>query len=67
MTKKIKSITYDLGGYDESKPNNNVVETIYYTTSELAELNEAEAKAKTKADLLAKLGITAEEAFLLLS
>ena len=31
------------------------------------ELNEAEAKATAKADLLAKLGITAEEAALLLS
>ena len=67
MTKKIKSITYDLGGYDESKPNNNVVETIYYTTSELAELNEAEAKATAKTALLDRLGITAEEAVLLLS
>ena len=35
--------------------------------AQLAKQNKAEAKATAKADLLAKLGITAEEAKLLLS
>jgi len=78
MTKKIKTIVYGLGGFDEAKPDNNVVEIVYYTKTELDQLDaeeaaqataqaEAEAKATAKADLLAKLGITAEEARLLLS
>ena len=68
MNKKIKTITYGEGGFDESKPNNNVVEVEYYTDEELAQL-EAEAAAKTAARqaLLNKLGITEEEARLLLS
>jgi hypothetical protein len=44
MTKKIKSVTYGLGGYDESKPENNIVEIVYYTEAEIAEL-EVEAKS----------------------
>jgi len=67
MTKKIKSVNYGLGGYDETKPENNVVEILYYTKEELAEIAETEAKATAKAALLSKLGITAEEARLLLS
>jgi len=67
MTKKIKEIVYGLGGFDETKPNNNVIETIYYTDLELTELAEAEAKATAKAALLAQLGITEEQAKLLLS
>lgn len=66
MTKKIKTITYGEGGFDESKPNNNVIQTEYYTDAELAELEAEEAKAATKAALLEKLGITEEEAKLLL-
>lgn len=67
MTKKIKEIIYGIGGFDESKPNNNVIETIYYTTAELAEIAEAEEKAQAKAQLLAQLNITEEQAKLLLS
>lgn len=67
MTKKIKEIIYGLGGYDKSKSDNNIVETIYYTDEELFELAKAEAKETAKADLLEKLGITAEEVVLLLS
>jgi len=71
MTKKIKTITYGLGGYDESKPENNLVEIKYYTNEEWALLEmekaEAEAKATAKAALLAQLGITEEQAKLLLS
>ena len=66
MTKQIKSITYGLGGYDESKPNNNVIETLYYSEAELAELAAEEQKAADKAALLAQLGITEEQAKLLL-
>lgn len=67
MTKKIKLITYGIGGLDETKPNNNIVETLYYSDVELAELEAEAAKAAEKAALLAKLGITEDEAKLLLS
>lgn len=66
MANRIKSVVYGEGGFDESKPNNNVVETVYYTDAELAELEAEEAKAASKAALLAKLGITEDEAKLLL-
>ena len=64
---RIKSVVYDFGGYDETKENNNVVEIVYYTPSELAELKAQEEAAAAKAALLEKLGITEEEAKLLLS
>jgi hypothetical protein len=38
MEKVIKTVTYGLGGHDETKPNNNIVEISYYTDEELAEL-----------------------------
>jgi hypothetical protein len=40
MEKVIKQITYGLGGHDETKPNNNIVEIQYYTAEELAELED---------------------------
>ena len=64
--KKIKDVIYGLGGYDESKPDNNVIETTYYTDAELLEIAEEEVKATQKQALLNKLGLTAEEAQLLL-
>ena len=67
MTKKIKSIVYGLGGYDETKPDNNVVETLYYSDEEITELEAETQKAADKAALLAKLGITEDEARLLLA
>jgi hypothetical protein len=67
MINKIKSVTYGLGGYDETKSENNVVEILYYTKEELAEIAEAEAKATAKAALLSRLGISEVEAKLLLS
>jgi hypothetical protein len=66
MTKKIKSIVYGLGGFDETKPNNNLTETIYYSVEELATLAEAEAKETQRQALLSRLGITEEEARILL-
>jgi hypothetical protein len=66
MTKKIKSIVYGEGGHDESKPENNVVEIVYYTKDELAALEAEEAKTAQKQALLDRLGITADEAKLLL-
>lgn len=66
MTKKIKSINYGLGGFDELKPNNNVIETEYYTDAELVELEAEAAKAQARQALLDKLGITEDEAKLLL-
>ena len=35
---KIKSVIYGIGGHDETKPNNNIIEIEYYTEEELAEL-----------------------------
>jgi len=67
MTKQIKSVIYGAGGFDESKPENNVIEIVYYTKEEMAEITQAETKETAKAALLNKLGITAEEAKLLLS
>lgn len=66
MTKKIKSVIYGEGGYDETKPKNNVVEIEYYSADELAILEAEEARGAAKAALLDKLGITEEEAKLLL-
>ncbi len=66
MTKKIKAVVYGLGGFDESKPDNNVVEVVYYTAEELAVVEAEEAKAAQRQALLDKLGITEDEARLLL-
>lgn len=38
MEKVIKSVVYGLGGYDETKSDNNIVEIEYYTDEELAAL-----------------------------
>jgi hypothetical protein len=65
--KKIKSVVYGFGGYDEDKPDNNLIAIEYYTDEELVELEKIEAKATAKAALLAQLGITEEQAKLLLS
>jgi hypothetical protein len=67
MTKQIKTVIYGEGGFDETKPDNNVVEIVHYSKNELAEIAEAEAKATAKAALLTQLGITEEQAKLLLS
>jgi hypothetical protein len=66
MKNKMKSVTFGEGGYDESKPNNNIVETEYYSDEELATLNAELGKEAAREALLDKLGITAEEAKLLL-
>ena len=61
MTKKIKAVVYGEGGYDETKPDNNVISYEYYSKDELAQL---EAKAKADADkaaVLARLGLTEDE------
>jgi hypothetical protein len=63
---KIKAVVYSIGGYDETKKNNNIVETIYYTESELAEFDAQAAKEAARQALLDKLSITADEAKLLL-
>jgi len=65
MAKKIKSVTYGLGGYDESKPDNNVVAVDYYTDAEMTDLEAEEQRAAEKAAeettrLLAKLAIYAK-------
>lgn len=61
MTKQIKSVTYGLGGYDESKPDNNIISYEYYSKEELVQIA-AKAKADSdKAALLARLGLTEDE------
>jgi hypothetical protein len=66
MTKQIKTVIYGEGGFDESKPENNVVQIVYYTKDELDVIAVEKAKAIEKQALLDKLGITADEAKLLL-
>ena len=61
MTKKIKEVVYGLGGFDDSKPENNLVEIIYYTKDELEQLAQAEAKETAKAAILDRIGLTADE------
>jgi hypothetical protein len=61
MNKQIKSVTYGLGGYDETKPNNNIVETLYYSKDELAQIALQEKAEADKAALLARLGLTEDE------
>jgi len=64
---EIKSIVYGLGGYDKTEENDNITEVIYYTDTELLELQKEKDKTAQKAALLEKLGITEDEAKLLLS
>ena len=66
MTQKIKAVVYGIGGFDDSKPDNNVVEIIYYTKDELVELQAAEAKEAARQAILDRLGLTADEAKLIL-
>ena len=66
MTKKIKSVVYGLGGYDDTKPNNNLIKTEYYTDAELEALEAEQAKETAKAAILDRLGLTADEAKLIL-
>jgi hypothetical protein len=61
MTKKIKSIVYGLGGFDNSKPDNNVVEIVHYSKNELAELEAAEATEAQRQAILDRIGLTADE------
>jgi hypothetical protein len=58
---KIKSVVYGEGGFDESKPNNNIIETNYYTDAELVELEAAAQTEGAKIALLERLGLTAED------
>jgi hypothetical protein len=64
--KKIKSVVYGLGGYDEDKPDNNLIAIEYYTDEELVELEKIEAKEAARQAILDRLGLTADEAKLIL-
>lgn len=66
MSKIVKSVVYGEGGFDETKPNNNVVATEYYTDEELAYLKAEEEKAATRQAILDRLGLSEGEARLLL-
>jgi hypothetical protein len=66
MTKQVKTVVYGEGGFDESKPENNVVEIVYYSKDELAEIAEAQTKEAARQVILDRLGLTADEAKLLL-
>jgi hypothetical protein len=66
MTKRIKSVVYGLGGFDESKPNKNVVEVEYYSDEELVVVEAQESKADARQAILGRLGLTEDEAKILL-
>jgi hypothetical protein len=66
MTKRIKSVVYGEGGFDSSKPNNNVVSTEYHSEEELQIIEAEESKAAARQAILDRLGLTEEEARLLL-
>jgi hypothetical protein len=66
MIKQIKSVVYGIGGFNESMPDNNIISYDYYSDEELSNLAAEEQKAADRAALLARLGITADEAQLLL-
>lgn len=51
-------ITYGIGGYDETKPNNNIVEVIEITDPEPTPEQSARESALEK---LSALGLTEEE------
>ena len=51
----MQEIIYGLGGYDEAKPNNNIIEVIEHPDPEPTTLETALAKLK-------KLGLSEEEA-----
>ena len=52
---RIVSTTYGLGGYDPSKPNNNITEQITEIISDEQLAEEAEAKALKMQDFTGKL------------
>jgi hypothetical protein len=58
----VKTITYGIGGFDSTKPNNNIIEETEVPDPEPTpeELARASAVAKLK-----KLGLTEEEALAL--
>ena len=64
--KKIKAVVYGEGGFDETKPKNNVIATEYYTDEELVELEKIEAKEAERQAILDRIGLTADEAKLIL-
>lgn len=67
MTNKVvKSVVYGIGGFIETEPNNNIVEVIYYTKEELAQVQAEEARKTARAAILDRLGLTADEAAILL-
>jgi len=68
MTNKVvKSVVYGVGGFIETEPNNNIVEVTYYTDAELTLLQAEETRRTARAAILDRLGLTAEEAAILLS
>jgi hypothetical protein len=66
MTKTIKEVIYGVGGFDETKPNNNIVETVYFSDEEIAESELQKRNEEKRNELLSRLGITQDEAKLLL-
>lgn len=66
MTKQIKTVVYGEGGFDESKPENNVVEIVYYSKEELAQMAETETKESARQAILDRLGLSNDEVKLLL-
>jgi hypothetical protein len=61
MDKKIKTVVYGIGGYDETMPDNNVISYEYYSKDELKQLELQKKAEADKAALLARIGLTADE------
>lgn len=58
---KIKSVIYNTGGFDPSKLNDNILETIYYTDEELGQQAQVESAKNTAQAKLAALGLTEDD------
>ena len=59
---RIISTTYGLGGYDPTKPNNNIIEEVTRIVSDAELADEAEEKALAKADVLIDAAFTGKQA-----
>lgn len=62
----IKEVIYGLGGFDPNKENDNIIKVIHYSETELTQIEAVKAREIQRQQLLEKLGITEEEARLLL-
>ena len=62
----MQTIVYGIGGADESKPNNNIVEIYEHSEEEIAQYQALVAEDAKRKEILLRLGLTEEELNLLL-